>query len=303
MSWRLSFAWSSSPEWRNPGIHECALACAAALALAVTAHAAAAVADSVAAQDGVPGHETLRRAFANRYDLDVTQRIQLIVSNGRGEQRSRVVEMASKRIDGRLHSLGRFTHPPHLRGTTLLVIENRDRSDDQFVLLPGNERIRRVAQARRGDAFMGTDFTYEDLERHYAEDFEVVGSTPTELGGEPVVVIRTRPRGESAYHLTEFSVSPTDFAILRVRYFDHGGDHPIKILDAPREAMREVDGHVLPTLVTMQDLRRRTQTEATFEEILVNPELDDSLFTGVALESGRRIPIGRQPQNAGAAPR
>jgi hypothetical protein len=191
----------------------------------------------------VAGYDTLRRAFANRYDLDLTQRIHLILRNDHGARRSRVVEMASKRIDGQLHSLGRFTEPPHLRGTTLLVIENRDRSDDQFVLLPGNDRVRRVAQGRRGDAFMGTDFSYEDLERHGAEDFEIVGTTQAELRGEPVLVIRARPRRESAYRLTEFSVSPADFAILRVRYFDNRGEQkPIKILDAPREAMREVDG-------------------------------------------------------------
>jgi hypothetical protein len=183
------------------------------------------------------------------------------------------------------------------------VIENRDRTDDQFVLLPGNERIRRVAQGRRGDAFIGTDFAYEDLERHYAEDFEILGTTQAEIGGEPVLVIRARPRRESAYHLTEFSVSPTDFAILRIRYFGNGDDDPVKVLDAPREAMREVDGHVLPTLVTMQDLRRRTQTEARFENIVVNPKLEDSLFTGVALESGRRIPIGQGSRDDGAAPR
>lgn len=268
------------------------------------AYSAAAQADSVAVQDGIPGLEVLHRAFANRYDLDITQRIQLILSNDRGAHRSRVVEMASKRIDGQLHSLGRFTEPPHLRGTTLLVIENRDRSDDQFVLLPGNDRVRRVAQGRRGDAFMGTDFSYEDLERHDAEDFEVVRTTQAEMRGEPVLVIRARPLRESAYRLTEFSVSPADFAILRVRYFDNrSGESPVKILDAPREAMREVNGHVLPTVMTMQDLRHRTQTEARFEEIAVNPKLEDSLFSAVSLESGRRIPIGRDPRDDGGDPR
>lgn len=232
----------------------------------------------------------LERAFENRYGLDLTQRVRLTVRNSAGAERHRVLEMAMKRIDGRLHSLGRFTYPEHLRGTTVLVIENRDRYDDHFVYLPSQQRVRRIASSQRADCFMGTDLTYEDFERRYVEDYALERQSEGVLAGEPVTVIAARPTFDSAYEIVEFTIAQSDFAILEVRYYQGGPEQPTKVLYSPRSSTRRVGGHVLATALRMENLRRRTETEARFEQISVNPELDAGLFTSSALESGRPIP-------------
>jgi hypothetical protein len=242
-------------------------------------------------EDAGSAVETLRRAFENRYDLDLTQRVRLIIRNQAGAERRRVVEIATKTIGGRLHSLGRFTEPEYLRGTSILIIENRDRSDDHFVYLPSQQRVRRVSSAQRADSFMGTDFTYEDFERRYVEDYSVAQGATAAIDGETVLLIAAEPRYDSAYRLTEFLVAASDFAILEARYYQGPKDDPTKILRAPRSGMQSFEGHVLPTVMEMENRRSRTVSEARFDKITVNPALEDALFSISALEAGRAIPI------------
>ena len=238
-----------------------------------------------------PGpREIVQRAFANRYGLDTRQVIEVIVRNQSGEQRRRRVAVATKNIDGRLHSLGRFLEPEYLRGTTILNIENADRGDDHFLYLRSLERIRRIAMNQRSDAFMGTDLTYEDFERRRVEDYELEARPATTVEGERVQVVEGRPRFDSVYERVVFFVAESDTSILETRYYKRGADHPFKIIRAPRANTRRFGEHVLPTYLVVENLARGTWTEVWIHELVVNPELEDSLFTASSIEVGRPIP-------------
>ena len=130
--------------WRAGG----AVSCVAALPLVVALGAAQAATEDGRAETAA---EVLQRALVNRYELDHSEVVELRLRSGRGKERKRRLEMASKRIDGRLHSLSRFTFPEHLRGTAILTIEQEDRSDDHFVYLPALDKMRRVPPPRLVD--------------------------------------------------------------------------------------------------------------------------------------------------------
>jgi len=244
------------------------------------------------AQDALPqsGREIMRRAFHNRYAMDTRQVIEVAIRNGAGEARIRRVAVATKHIDGRLHSLGRFVEPEYLRGTTLLNIENRDRSDDHFLFLRSLERIRRVSTNQRSDSFMGSDLTYEDFERRRVEDYELEARSQKALEGEPVRVVEGRPRFDSAYERVEFCVAESDGSILETRYYKRGAVRPFKIIRAPRASIRRFGDHVLPTFLEVENLSRGTRTEVRIHDLSVDPDLDDGLFTASAIEVGRPIP-------------
>lgn len=252
---------------------------------------------------GSPPDDLLERAFRNRYELDTAQRIDLTVRNRVGAERRHTVEIATKRIDGRLHSLGRFIQPPDLRGTSILIIENQDRSDDHFVYFPYMEKVRRIGSAQRADAFMGTDLTYEDFERRYADDYDEIERSPGTLDDEDVVRVSVAPKYDSGYARAELSIATRDFAILRIHYFRRSDDAaPFKILRAPRARMSRIDGHILPTWIEVSDLRRGTTTEVRVDHIDVNPVLPDELFSAVSLRLRKRIPFNGTSRSESSRP-
>jgi hypothetical protein len=203
-----------------------------------------------------------------------------------GGERRRVVRAIVKRIGGRFHSVGRLVSPPYLRGMAILSIENRDRDDDSFVYLPSLSKVRRVTTAQRADSFLGSDLTYEDLERHRLEDYAVRSVGPAVLGGEDGFRVTARPRHRQIYESVEFDIAEKDSAILAIRYFKRGRELPVRVIDAPRNSMRELQGHILPTHLIVQNHVRGTTTEVLIRDLIVNPEIDDQEFSLRVLERG-----------------
>jgi hypothetical protein len=215
--------------------------------------------------------------------------IDLVVRNARSRSLRRRLAVATRQIDGRMHSLGRFLHPEHLRGTTLLHIENPDRSDDHFLFMPSLGRMRRVTSSQRSDAFVGTDLSYEDLERRRVGDYEIGSMHRSRVDGEPVVIVEARPRFEASYERISFTVATRDHAILETRYSKRASEHPFKRVVTPRAHTRSVAGHALPMRMWVENRSRGTRTDVTIEKLEVDPQLDESLFSSAAIESGRPL--------------
>ena len=241
--------------------------------------------------DALPpsARDVLELAFENRYGCDTRQVVRLEVESARGNVLHRRLEVVSKLIGDRTHALGRFTDPPNLRGTTLLTIENVDRSDDHFLYLPALKRARRFTSAQRADSFLGTDLAYEDFERRQTTDFEVTNLTSDRVDGEPVWVVSALPLYDSGYERAEFRVAQADHAILEIRWFKRQAETPFKVLEAPRSDQVRQDGHVLPTRMVVRNLAKRSETRVFFDQLVVNPPIDDSVFSKTALEMGRPI--------------
>src|SRR6056297_989203 len=57
-----------------------------------------------------------------------------------------------------------FHKPASVQNTRFLTVENESGSDDQWIYLPGLGRVRRIAASEGDSSFMGTDFTYDDMQ-------------------------------------------------------------------------------------------------------------------------------------------
>jgi hypothetical protein len=258
----------------------------------VLAAICAALPARAAAPDRDP-QQLLRQAFTNQYEVDTTATIDLVIRSAAGEERRRTFDAASKIIGGRMHSIGRLTHPEHLRGMTILQIEAPDRSHDAFVYLPSMQSVRRISTAQRGDAFFGTDVTYEDLERRHPEDYEVIGVEAGSIDGEEADCVRARPRLPHSYHEVHFWIARADHVLLRADFFKRGTDRPYRRIVAPRQGMRTGGEHTLPTRLTVHNFARGTTTRVSYRRLRIGATIDDRLFSIRTLEQRARIPGAR----------
>jgi hypothetical protein len=232
----------------------------------------------------------LARAFRNRFDVDTREFIEVVVRSPARELSRRRLAVATKRIDGRLHTLGRFVAPEYLRGMTILSIENARGSGDHFVFLREVAKLRRIAIGHRADAFMGTDLTFEDFERRRVEHYRAELRPASALRGEPVDVVSATPRYPSGYARVEFWIARSDAAILETRYFKQDAGSPYKVIHAPREDTLQLGGHALPTRILVENHARGTQTEVQVDQLSIDADLDDAIFSAAAVEIGRPIP-------------
>lgn len=266
----------------------------ALLALALAAPPATAGEASDAAP--LSAREVLDRAFALRFEVDLTSVIELDVFNHDGDHRSRRFEATTKRIDGKVHTIGRLIEPDYLRGMTILTIEADGRDHDSFLYLPSLDRVRRITTAHRGDSVFGTDVTYEDLERQRVESFDVGPLQDTSWNGEPGYLIEAIPHRKYNYGQVDFVVAQRDLAILEARYFKRTAKSPYRIVTASRPDMIVRDDLILPTRISVRNLDRGTRTDVHLTRLAINPPIDDHLFSIQALQSQRPLPVGARAE-------
>ncbi len=231
----------------------------------------------------------LKRAFDNQYDVNTTSTVELVVHNKSGQERQRKMRAAQKIIGDRVHAIGRLTYPEYLRDMAILQIEEPDRTHNAFVYMPSLSKVRRVSTSQRGDAFFGTDITYEDIERRYIEDYEVIDIRADKRNGEDIFVIRARPERRTSYAEVVFSIAQADDVILGADYYKRDAEVPFRTLAVHREGMIEEDGHKLATRITVKNVARGSRTEVTFKDLRVNPEIDDRLFSVRTLDQERHV--------------
>jgi len=233
--------------------------------------------------------EVLARAFDNFYGCDLEEQLDFQVTTESGQVMRNVAERIRKRIRGRTYDLFSIRGGTDRRDYRSLRIQGRGGSDDLFVWVPDLRRVRRLTSAQRGDQFFGSNLSLEDLEVQFVERSELVGRATTLVEGEPADIVTTHPLYDSGYDRADFFIAQSDFAMLEVRFYRVGALEAYKILHMPRADMESQNGHLLPRRMIFQDLEAGTQTEIYYRTRLVNPPIDEGMFSKSTLESHRRL--------------
>lgn len=132
----------------------------------------------------------------------------------------------------------KFLSPAEIRGVTALTHENPGSSDDNWLYLPANKRVRRVSGANNTASFQGTEFTYEDLSNLDPREYEwrFVEATSIERDGEtqPVFKLDARPTyDDTGYSRLVVYINSNSWRQERIEYYDKAGQH-LKTRDGSR---------------------------------------------------------------------
>ena len=270
------------------------------LPMLIACVSAVVVPDSVpAGEDALPGHEDglsgrdiYDRMLENRFDA-TEQKIRLVSGDrGGSEQESRmnVLWKSFRDEDGEARrgilskTRIRYTHPFDLRFSGYLIINNRDRADDQFVYLASRRRVRRVSL--RGEAVMGTDFSFEDVVPREVEDadYRRLANERYDARDCYVVEITPRPASDSEYSRFVSRIDRERLVVLHTRYWNSAGVE-VKELKAPAADVDEFDGIWVPMRAEMRNLLTGGYTLLQVEEMIGNPPVADGEFDPRRLES------------------
>ena len=221
-------------------------------------------------------------------DEVVSVKMQLVDSTERVRQRTATF-YTKKRTAEDSARLIRFHTPAEFAGSGVLTIEHSDRDADQWTYLPAYHASRRVPSADRGDTWMGTDFTYEDITDPKIEHYEYRIIREERLGGVACTVIEAVPRQrklteESAYSKTVFWVDPAEAVALKIDYYDRSGRLFKTLLNS---GLRRFGHYRRWDRSEMHDVTRNHKTVLEFENRRIDRGLGDRYFEVHYLERER----------------
>ena len=205
--------------------------------------------------------------------------LNMVITDSRGRTRNRTMQSWSQTQDGNTDNLIIFSEPASVRGTGFLTV-NENGDETQRLYLPSIGRIQMITAAEKGDQFMGSDFTYEDLGDQDPDDYEFQW---LETGESLHTVRATKPDSEQ-YAFVEFDIRKDTYALETVRYYNEN-EEMIKRLEA--ENFEQItDVLWSPTKMTMVDLREDRKTELTWQKREINTDIPDWRFTVRGLRRG-----------------
>jgi hypothetical protein len=151
--------------------------------------------------------------------------VRMVLTEAGGDKKDRAMDVTGRRKDGLFQTLVRFAAPADIAGTAFLMLERGKDSSEQYIYLPGLKRTRRIVGREREGSFMGSDFTYADMQR-VDDRFAKHKRLPDEkIGSDNVFVIESTLSADApvTYGKILTWIRKNDYVALRTRFFDRSG--------------------------------------------------------------------------------
>jgi hypothetical protein len=205
-------------------------------------------------------------------------RMELLDGSGQVQQ-TRGIELYYKKADGLETTLFKFTSPPVVQGTGLLIVDAGKPVSDIWMYLPATRRIRRIAGAEKSNWFMGTEFTHEDFEDYKASAYTFQVDQVDQVCGEQqqcfvvsAVASSSAEKEASGYGRKIYWIEKQSMYPVRVDYLDKAGVQ-VKRLDVRKLARS--GNYWRPQLYEMRNLANGRITRLTELSRVVDAKLDD----------------------------
>jgi hypothetical protein len=190
----------------------------------------------------------------------------------------------------------RVSEPSKTAGTALLIMDRESDQPEFFLRLPEISRVKRVRSKRMRGPVLGTDFSFEDLQRMREPldrtDLELIGIA--EVDGRSAWLLETIPDegDDSEYTRVLTYIDQRHCVPVQVDLFERD-DRLRKRLRASQDEIRSVGTANLPHVFTMEDLRRETRTIIRIERFDSTPSLPVEQFTKRALQESAPAALAR----------
>ena len=234
-----------------------------------------------------PTAESIMQAVYDRpQPADTSGLLTMTLVDAKGRERVRSLEQRLATFGGVEKKIMEFKSPADVKGTAFMnwSYAEAGRSDDQWIYLPALKRVKRISSDGKGDAFMGSDFSYDDLgERHPSRDTHTIIGSET-VNGEACWIIESKAKDASeSYSKTISWISKERLTGFKREYYDRKGAL-LKTLTV--QETKTIDGYLMITKTEMHNSQKNTRTRMEFDDLKLDTGIADELFSERTLTRG-----------------
>lgn len=182
--------------------------------------------------------------------------------------------------EGKERAYMEFTYPARDKGTRFLKIE-----DEMWMYLPSVEKATKIAGHMLRQSMMGSDFSYDDVVENekLIELYDVELTGTDSIGGKECYVLElTAKVPDVTYYSRKTWVDKDKYVALKVELYAKSG----KLMkEISVSEFKSIGRYRFPTSIKMLNkLRRNTYTELILENVELDIEIPDRVFTKAYLE-------------------
>ncbi len=164
-----------------------------------------------------------------------------------------------------------FTAPGDVAGMKILMQDAKT----LYVYLPEFKKVRRVAAHAMNQGFLGGEFTYQDMTEVQLAPFYEAALSGRE-GKQTTLTLTPKAGIETPYAKLEVTIDASKGGVTRIDYYD--GSSAL-VRQQLREGWSKIGGELMPTKVSMSNLKTGDTTVIELTNVRVNEGVDDGLFS------------------------
>lgn len=251
----------------------------------------------VQAQASEMGAREIMEKMDNRYTGDSSRAdAQLILIDRRERERVRDIRLYALDLEDVEKSISFFLSPTDVAGTTYMNFDYDDgRDDDSWLYLPALKQVRRVAAGDKSGSFMGSDFTYSDINGVNIDwyNYTIINDSET-VDGADTWVIESTPKpefadkvsSETGYAKSHLWIRKDNFVQVQGKiWLERGGR--VKYFSASElELIDDIWTPMRLQMITTRNGEREHASVFQFSNMVYNEDTDESLFTTQSMQRG-----------------
>ena len=242
--------------------------------------------------------DEVMRMFDERYDGDssITD-ITMVLIDKRDRQRIRNLKLFAKDYGADTKTLSLFESPADIRGTAYLNFDWDEnlRDDDSWLYLPALQRVKRLASSDTSDSFLGSDFTFADINGFEIDWYDYNFINESEMvDGEDCWLIEMIPKPEfkdqaeeaTGYSKMQSWISKEKFIQLRGQVWELRGNRIKFFTSSEVELIEDIWTVKRLQAITTRNGRQEHASVLQINSIDYNVDVADDLLTTEAMQRG-----------------
>ncbi|MEN8258021.1 MAG: outer membrane lipoprotein-sorting protein [Thermodesulfobacteriota bacterium] len=237
--------------------------------------------------------EIMERADARDDGDNITVDSEMVLIDKNGHQRTRLMKTFFKDKGDDTWRTQFFIEPADVRDTAFLTYDyySGEKDDDQWIYLPELHKTKRIASSDKSSAFMGSDFSYSDMNRRVLDEWSYKVLKESTVGGHKVWLVETTPVNkvvEERYGYTKsvlFIRQDIFFPVRAVHWLKEG--KRIKYMEVKK--LEQIDGVWVATETHMKTTKNKKTSHKTimrWSNVKMNQAIDEGMFTIRRIEKG-----------------
>ncbi len=238
---------------------------------------------------------TIMQKSDSRYVGDTsTLDMTMILIDKNNSQRTRTIRLINKNTTIVDKTLTVFLSPADVKNTAFISFDWADpnKEDNSWLYLPSLHKVKRVPASDKSGSFLGTDFTYSDIEgvevSHY--DYKIINPS-VEINGIECWLIERLPKQEmrvqiidnTGYKKTNLWINKDNYMVIQSKGWFTGDK--IKYFKASNiKNISGIDTETKMQMITTKGGRVLHKTLLLIENVVYNLPVDEKTFTPRAMQ-------------------
>lgn len=239
------------------------------------------------------GDEIAQRINARNEGEAVSRTLTMELMDRTGKKRVLVTRGFRKYYGEEKHTVVFYESPKNVKGTAFLTYDYAEANgdDDQWLYLPALRKVLRISASDRGDYFLGTDFTYDDIKKETKvgiEDYTWKTIGEEKVDGHRTFKVETTPVNqkvakELGYGRVVRWVDAEIWIVRKSEFWDVRGN-PLKTIHT--KDIRKVQGIWTAHQFEAENQKTGHKTILTLSDVDYESKVADDIFTERALRRG-----------------